>query len=187
VTSTIVARPFTFHGSFGALSIPTRTCARLGTRTASVHAVGGSTRASSTADRRKGRSERELFAGWRLDPNSQQLPHELRNLVDIVWLELTATQSSAFLVARGRIGNRHPRLRECLGEDGSDGSEDEAKFAARKSVPLRIAGRMGISVKSVIQYLRTKVGEGSLRCPICASRGRRQETDPSERGARKIG
>jgi len=42
--------------------------------------------------------------------------------------------------------------------------KDEAEQFLREGLcPSEIAGRMGISVKSVIQYLRTRVGEGSLR------------------------
>jgi hypothetical protein len=42
--------------------------------------------------------------------------------------------------------------------------KNEAEQLLRQGLcPSEIAGRMGISVKSVIQYLRTQVGEGSLR------------------------
>lgn len=37
------------------------------------------------------------------------------------------------------------------------------KLLREGSYPSEIARHMGISVKSVIQYLRTRVGEGSLR------------------------
>lgn len=42
--------------------------------------------------------------------------------------------------------------------------KNEAEQLLREGLcPSEIAGRMGISVKSVIQYLRTRVGEGALR------------------------
>ena len=42
--------------------------------------------------------------------------------------------------------------------------KEEAEQLLRQGLcPCEIAGRMGISVKSVIQYLRTQVGEGALR------------------------
>ena len=44
------------------------------------------------------------------------------------------------------------------------GRRDEAERLLQQGLcPSAIARRMGISVKSVIQYLRTRVGEGSLR------------------------
>lgn len=44
------------------------------------------------------------------------------------------------------------------------GRKNEAEQLLREGLyPSEIAGRMGISVKSVIQYLRSRVGDGALR------------------------
>ena len=66
--------------------------------------------------------------------------------------------------------------------------KNEAEQLLRQGLcPSEIAGRMGISVKSVVQYLRTQVGEGSLRLSdLYFSWPPEKRGDPSESRSRKI-